>query len=83
MYNVTLRLVRATIVLSVKAIIIIWTECVFVDLGIQRTMRVRHIIVRGLSGFTKCLQIISLTARFSGKKVTKHKMCFDFLTCFV
>ena len=36
-----------------NAIIITCSECVFVDLGIQHAMRVRHIIMRGLSGFTE------------------------------
>jgi hypothetical protein len=48
--------------------------------ALQRKMRMRHIVISGLSGSTVFLYIISQTGRFSGeKKVSEHKMCFDFL----
>jgi len=51
-YNVTLRLIRATIVAVEKQYIdITYSECVFVALGIQHAMRTRHIVVCDLSGF--------------------------------
>jgi hypothetical protein len=40
----------------------------FVALGIQREMRVRHIVIYGLSGCTVFLHILSQTVRFSKEK---------------
>jgi hypothetical protein len=48
-----------------------------VALVIQHAMHVRHIVICGLSRSTIFFHIISW--RFSGGKVTEHKMCFDFL----
>jgi hypothetical protein len=42
-----------------KKISITYSECVFVTLGIQHAMRVRHIVISGLSSTTKFFQIIS------------------------
>ena len=58
-YNVTLRRVLATIVAVERAIIITYSECVFVVLVIQHATRVRRIVVDGLSGFTIFFHIIS------------------------
>jgi len=59
------------------------SECVFVALGIQHAMRLRHIFFCGLPPSTVFFHIISLTARFK-KRVTEHKMCvLIFSTTFV
>ena len=49
--------------------------CVFVALGIQHAMHMRHIVICGLPRSTVFIHIISQTARFSKKKVIEHKMC--------
>jgi len=54
--------------------IIAYSEGVFVGLGIQHAMRMRHIVTCGLSGYIIFFQIILQKARFF-KKVTEHKMC--------
>ena len=42
-----------------KEIIITYSECVFVALGIQPAMRMRHIVTCGLPGSTGIFHIIS------------------------
>ena len=49
-------------------------ECVFVGLAIHHAMRMRHVVICGLSGSIITIHIISQTARFS-ETVTEHKMC--------
>jgi hypothetical protein len=48
-------------------------------LFIQRAMRMRNIFICGLSCYATFVHIIQSTARFSGKKITEYKMCFDSL----
>ena len=57
-YNVTLRHAPASSVAAKKKKIT-YSECVFVDLGIQNIMCMRHIVICGLSGSTVFLHIIS------------------------
>jgi len=49
---------------------------VFVALGIQHAMRMRHIVICGLSGCTLFFPIISLTGRFLKKKLFNTKCVF-------
>ena len=47
MYNVTLRHVRATIV-AVEKKCVTYSDYEFVALGIQHSMRMRHVVIFGL-----------------------------------
>jgi hypothetical protein len=59
---------------SRKWISIIYSECVFVGLGIQHAMRMRHIVICDLPGSTIFLHITLTTARFEGGRGKLLKM---------
>jgi hypothetical protein len=58
-FDVKLGRVRATIFAVEKLLSITYTECVFVAFGIQRALRLRHIVVCALFTSTILFHIIS------------------------
>ena len=58
---------------SGKTISITHSECVFVDLGIQHAMRMRHIVICGQTGPATFFHIIPKDARLSGKTLLNIK----------
>ena len=58
-YKVTLRRVRATIVVVGKAMSITYCECVFVALGIRRAIRMDRIVICDLSGCAIFFHVVS------------------------
>jgi hypothetical protein len=48
---------------------ITYSECVFVALGIQHAMRVRYIVICGLSGSTVFFHIMTQNGTIFGKRI--------------
>jgi len=68
-YNVTLRRVRAKIsAVEKKQILHILSVCVCLALVAQREMRMRHIVICGLSGVAVIFRIFFSMVLFSRKK---------------
>jgi hypothetical protein len=85
-YNVTSRRVRANIVALEKQNVFHIPSVCLVALFVQCAMRMRHILIHGLSYYIIFFStFISFTARFSKKKIfTGHKTCvLVFSTTFV
>jgi hypothetical protein len=61
---------------TVGSLSITYPECVSVALGIQHAMRMHHLFICGLSGYSIFSHIMSYAARFLKKKVNNHKMFF-------
>jgi hypothetical protein len=61
-----------------KSIIVTYSECFFVALGIQNAMRMHHIFICDLSGFTIFFHIISQTVRLSEKQLLNMKYLWWF-----
>jgi len=59
MYNVTLRGIRATIFAAESNEYYTTSVCVFVALGIQHAMLMRHIVICGLPSSTEFFHTIS------------------------
>jgi len=68
MYNITLRCVHATIV-AVEDQSITYSECVFVALGIQHAICMRHIVNCGQPGSAVFFHIVSKTVFLSKKRM--------------
>ena len=58
-YNVTLQRDRETTAAVKKAISIPYSECVYVTFVRQHAMRMRHVVICDLSGYTIFFHIIS------------------------
>jgi len=62
---------------NVKKLCVCVCVCVFVALGIQHAMYIRHTVICGLLRRKVFFHIISLTVRFSKKKLPITKCVFS------
>jgi hypothetical protein len=67
---------------SGKAVIVTYSECVFLALGIQHAMRMRRVVICGQPGTTVFFHIILINSTIFEEKVMEYNVCFDFLCKF-
>ena len=71
-------------IVSYKLPNITYSEFVYVALGIQHAMRMRHMVICGLSGTTIFFSTLSHKRHDFRKKGTEHNMCvLSFYTTFI
>jgi hypothetical protein len=64
---------------SEKIVCTAYSERMFIALGNQHAMQIRHILICNLPDSTIfCLHYLMNGAIFENIKVIEHKMCFDF-----
>ena len=78
-YTAILRSFPATIVAVEKQRIITYTECVFVALGTQQAMRLRHIVICGLSCYKTFFHI---SHKRNDKKVFEYIYIYIYIYFF-
>jgi len=77
-YNVTLKCVRVSTVAVERAKSITYSEFVSVALVIQHAKRMRHVVIRGLSGFYHIRPHYLINDTMSGKILMNTKCVFWF-----
>jgi len=75
-YNVTLKYVRVSTVAVERAKSITYSEFVSVALVTQHAKRMRHVVIRGLSGFYNIFLHYLINGTMSGKMLLNIKCVF-------